>query len=196
MSTDAQVIANRSNALASTGPVTSEGKTRVSRNALVSGLFSTTDFVHSDEQEIYAEFCAAYEADLSPGGAIQRTLAAEILHAAWRLRRCSTIEAAMKLRDGDFRNEKTQISVDRARTAAHRIFTRSLNELRKVQAERRLRAKSVPEPVFTKQTQSDAPAVPGSVLAIPRSAQCTCGSGIKYKRCCGKDAPPVLGKAA
>ncbi len=26
----------------------------------------------------------------------------------------------------------------------------------------------------------------------PRSAPCPCGSGEKYKRCCGKDAPPVL----
>lgn len=26
---------------------------------------------------------------------------------------------------------------------------------------------------------------------IPRNAPCTCGSGEKHKRCCGKDAPPV-----
>lgn len=26
----------------------------------------------------------------------------------------------------------------------------------------------------------------------PRSAPCPCGSGEKFKRCCGKDAPPVL----
>ena len=32
--------------------------------------------------------------------------------------------------------------------------------------------------------------------SIPRNAQCPCGSGEKYKRCCGKDAPPVLGRAA
>jgi hypothetical protein len=31
---------------------------------------------------------------------------------------------------------------------------------------------------------------------IPRSAPCPCGSREKYKRCCGKNAPPVLGKAA
>jgi hypothetical protein len=30
----------------------------------------------------------------------------------------------------------------------------------------------------------------------PRNAQCPCGSGIKYKRCCGQGAPPVLNKAA
>ena len=31
---------------------------------------------------------------------------------------------------------------------------------------------------------------------IARNSACPCGSGAKYKRCCGKNAPPVLGKAA
>jgi SEC-C motif len=30
----------------------------------------------------------------------------------------------------------------------------------------------------------------------PRNAPCRCGSGAKYKRCCGKNAAPVLGRAA
>jgi len=37
---------------------------------------------------------------------------------------------------------------------------------------------------------------PAAPKLIPRNAQCPCGSGTKYKRCCGKDAPPVLNKAA
>ena len=31
---------------------------------------------------------------------------------------------------------------------------------------------------------------------IPRNAPCPCKSGDKYKRCCGKEAPPVLYQAA
>lgn len=31
---------------------------------------------------------------------------------------------------------------------------------------------------------------------IPRNAPCPCNSGDKYKRCCGKEAPPVLYQAA
>ena len=31
---------------------------------------------------------------------------------------------------------------------------------------------------------------------IPRNAPCPCKSGGKYKRCCGKEAPPVLNTAA
>ena len=41
---------------------------------------------------------------------------------------------------------------------------------------------------FTKQTQSAA----GPAASIGRNSPCTCGSGIKFKRCCGKGAPPVL----
>ncbi len=184
MATQSQLIANRSNAQASTGPVTAEGKSRVSRNAITSGLFSSTDFVLPDEREIYAEFCAAYEADLAPVGAIEQTYAAEIIHAAWRLRRCSTLEAA---------GEHNPDSIDRARTAAFRIFTRSLTELRKIQTRR---AVEHPAPPITKQTQS-APALPAAPIALtPRGAPCTCGSGLKFKRCCGKDAPPLLHLAA
>jgi hypothetical protein len=32
--------------------------------------------------------------------------------------------------------------------------------------------------------------------ATPRNALCPCGSGAKYKRCCGKNAPPVLNTRA
>jgi hypothetical protein len=39
------------------------------------------------------------------------------------------------------------------------------------------------------------PAQPGSFCKTPRNAQCPCGSGQKHKRCCGRNAPPVL-KAA
>ena len=31
---------------------------------------------------------------------------------------------------------------------------------------------------------------------IPRNALCPCSSGEKYKRCCGRNSPPVLQKAA
>jgi uncharacterized protein YecA (UPF0149 family) len=43
-----------------------------------------------------------------------------------------------------------------------------------------------------KQTQSQ----PEKSVLIPRSAPCPCKSGQKYKRCCGKNARPVLFRAA
>jgi hypothetical protein len=46
------------------------------------------------------------------------------------------------------------------------------------------------------QNIQDAPlpaAESASNVQIPRNAPCPCGSNDKYKRCCGKSAPPVLG---
>ena len=240
MATQAQILANRANAHQSTGPATSEGKSRCSRNAITSGLFSKTDYISHDESEIYAEFCDAYAADIRPMGAIEHTLAAEIIHAAWRLRRCSELESAGDPTDAPT-FEKLQNSIERARSSALRIFHRSLSELRRLQTERHMRDKlagpagdapelgvasckavesflrptessmeaalqqylAVPPGVFTKQTQFEResghaahePRIEQASL-IARSAPCSCGSGLKYKRCCGKDAPPVLSRAA
>jgi hypothetical protein len=46
--------------------------------------------------------------------------------------------------------------------------------------------------------EPDAPVTPFCKpgTATPRNAPCPCGSGDKYKRCCGKNAPPVLNLAA
>jgi hypothetical protein len=50
-------------------------------------------------------------------------------------------------------------------------------------------AESVPEAASTtKRTQSEP-------TQIPRSQPCPCGSGVKYKRCCGRNAPAVLNSA-
>jgi uncharacterized protein YecA (UPF0149 family) len=43
-----------------------------------------------------------------------------------------------------------------------------------------------------KQTQSQPDQAQAKRASIPRSAACPCKSGEKYKRCCGKNAPPVL----
>ena len=48
---------------------------------------------------------------------------------------------------------------------------------------------AAPQADSAKRTQSDPP-------PTPRGAPCPCGSGEKYKRCCGENAPPVLSRAA
>src|SRR4051812_41874724 len=117
MSSAAQALANRANAQASTGPVTEEGKARSSRNATTLGLFSTTAFVAPHERETYKEFCAAWNMKLSPTGAIEKTIAGEVIHAAWRLERCRNIEASMHVED-QAELDRVQASIDRARATA------------------------------------------------------------------------------
>ena len=249
MATAAQINANRMNAQASTGPVTDQGKSRSSRNSLASGLFSRADFVLEHERPEYEFFCDAHQTELAPEGIIEQTLVAEIIHAAWTLRRCRVIRGKMNPhRDHDGTMATIDASVYRARATAERAFHRCCAELRKAQTERHLRAKlpadagdpaalglascrevdaflkekpaaasaaanllrqvlapppnaersqSEPAPEETeisvaKRSQSE----PAAEVQIPRGAPCPCGSGEKFKRCCGRTAPPVLSMAA
>ena len=45
-------------------------------------------------------------------------------------------------------------------------------------------------------TCQEAAETPEETAPTPRNAACPCNSGEKYKRCCGKGAPSVLGRAA
>ena len=134
MSTTAQILANRQNAELSCGPVTVAGKARVSQNATKFGLFSVANFVRPEEQRIFNEFESGYSAELSPASPLEQTLAREIIHAAWRLRRCASLEVAPPENLADEELDRLQISIDRARSAAQRTFHRSLKELRRLQA--------------------------------------------------------------
>ena len=143
MATEAQIAANRRNAQSSTGPGTVEGKARVSRNAAIFGIYSTGDVVRPEEQDIYDLFCEGFQQDLAPKGAMETTLAAEIIHAAWRLRRCTEAESAIEF-PGEGKAD-AQHSIDRARTQALRHFQRATAELRRIQTERQIRNETVPE---------------------------------------------------
>ena len=217
MATTAQILANRQNAEKSSGPVTIAGKARVSQNATKLGLFSVANFVRPEERDIFNEFETGYMLELSPATPLEQTLAREIVHAAWRLRRCASLEVAPPDNLTDEELDRLQISIDRARSAAQRTFHRSLKELRRLQSghlepavlmleqakamdallkkdfdDRQRQLTANPEHNSAKQTQSE----PAKTASIPRSAPCPCKSGEKYKRCCGKNAPPVLSNAA
>lgn len=232
MATEAQLAANRRNAQSSTGPRTDAGKTRASRNALTFGIYSAGDFVRPEDSGIYPLFCESFRKSLRPKGAFEQTLAAEIIHAAWRLRRCAALES--ETQNDPLLDPVNARTVDRARAEAQRHLLRATAELRRLQTDRQLRveclspgfdqtklgglasmkdmqstlaikqtldgadamaqiirATTPPAPV-TKRTQS----APPESAPIPRGAPCPCGSGQKYKRCCGQSAPAVLQTAA
>ncbi|MDQ1473826.1 MAG: motif [Bryobacterales bacterium] len=118
-------------------------------------------------------------------------LATEVIRAAWRLRRCTEVEAALAAKttgdDPMLDNDllRTQTAVDRARSQAHGIMRRSLADLRRLQAEQ----PAIETPAKQTQPKSDDAPVSGSEVA--RNALCPCGSGQKYKRCCGRNAPAI-----
>jgi len=141
MSTQEQIQANIRNSQKSSGPTSPEGKAASSRNHLINGLYTRTDFVMPEETDIYQLFCDDMHGSCDAGDAIEQCLAAEIASAAWRLRRCN-------LADGDVAQhcvidplldatlEKQIRSIERARSHSTSVFHRSLNQLRKLQKER------------------------------------------------------------
>jgi len=90
--------AARINGARSKGPVTEEGKRRSSLNAIKHGLTASRDktFVCQNESQatwdgIYHDLVALYE----PVGELELDLVADLAHARWRVRRCSTIETGI-----------------------------------------------------------------------------------------------------
>jgi hypothetical protein len=220
MSTEAQILANRVNAEHSTGPRTEEGKAASSRNRLTLGLFTQRDFIQAGEQEEHTRLTAALWAELNPQTVLEQTYATAIISATWRLRRCSQIEDNMSeyIHGDPMENgfgDTIQKPVDRARSQAFNRLQRSTAELRRLQTDRALRhhlADSNERDLVSYQqivstlTQAkrakilpfhpDSPELASNCQtpeSTPRNAPCPCGSGQKYKRCCGEDAPPVLG---
>ncbi len=199
MSTPAQIAANIANAQSSTGPRTEAGKAASSKNSVTHGLYSG-DFIRPGEESAYETRRAKLFEELAPIGTLEETYVDEIHRATWRLRRCGEVEShlVIGLDDGsgyifdpmetaNVAAANVQKSVDRARAQAHRILHKCTAELRRLQAERRIEKTTA-----TKQTQ------PQSIetgIEIARSAQCPCNSGQKYKRCCGRSAPPILNAA-
>ena len=196
-----------------------------SQNALTHGLFAARDFIRQGEEPEYAEILQSVTAQLLPDGIIEQTFAAEIVGATWRLRRCRMVEQSLSADATldpmtDEGLDKQQKSVDRARAQSHNILRRSLAELRKLQTERAAREQAAEyrkrddrelmESLLEQLAEdSDADDPVGQISDLPteipfcnsaeptpRNAPCPCGSGVKYKRCCGQGAPPVLNKAA
>lgn len=266
MSTSAQLTANALNAQASSGPVTSGGKSNSARNALKLGLFTMEDFVLPHETAEYTDHSTRLWAYISPANPMEEAFAAEIVSATWSLRRCRRVEADLSLTaaaDPFTHNDESalriQTSVERARSQANNTLRRSTAELRRLQTDRVIRDEifydqpvpndaglasygHVANALVTNERHSllamkveerkleaalnaplpnqsgpaalpqpaDKPAQTSKLASFcktaepsdkpapttPRNAPCPCQSGMKFKRCCGKDAPAVLGKAA
>jgi hypothetical protein len=157
MSTAAQIAANTINAQSSTGARTEAGHAASSINATRNGLFARRDFVRPGEEEAYARDRDALAESLAPLGPLECSLVDEIHTAIWRLRRCGQVEANLTIvlddgrayifdpmETGNAAAEKTQLSVDRARSQAHRLLHKCTAELRKLQTERQYRNESLP----------------------------------------------------
>ena len=93
MISEAKLEANRVNAEKSTGPVTPEGKSNSSMNALKHGLRARKAILLPNEtEEDYMVVRKAMLYDLDPRGMAECIIADIVIDSAWRLRRIPTFE--------------------------------------------------------------------------------------------------------
>jgi hypothetical protein len=92
MATEAQVLANRQNALKSTGPRTLSGKQKVSQNALLHGLSANQAVINTENRGDFELYCDTILDELEPVGAMETILAERIISLSWRLKRAVLIQ--------------------------------------------------------------------------------------------------------
>jgi len=94
MATQAQILANRSNAQKSTGPRTPEGKAVVSQNAVKHGLCGREVLVQGEDPGEFECYRERRLAELDPAGEVESDLAERIVGLSWRLKRAERFQAA------------------------------------------------------------------------------------------------------
>ena len=90
-----QIEANQKNVLKSTGPLSEQGRSVVSRNAVKHGILSTRVYCEDEERELYEDFFRTMIRNLNPQGSFESFLSEKIISTAWRLRRVLQVETLM-----------------------------------------------------------------------------------------------------
>jgi hypothetical protein len=153
MATTAQIDANRVNAQLSTGPRSVEGKAASSRNSFKLGITAQSMIIPGEDPAALDQLTADYQQHFQPVGVVEADLLETIVRAVWMIRRYDRIETAVinsrlaALKDTehalgavfiqDSQNGDTLVKIFRRRQAAQRDRNRAMDELRRLQAERR-----------------------------------------------------------
>src|SRR5205085_855884 len=83
-----KVLANRANALKSTGPTTPAGKAASSRNALKHGVLSWQPvLIPGESPAVWREFARDIVLQLAPQGPVEAMYAGRVALLLWRLQR-------------------------------------------------------------------------------------------------------------
>lgn len=93
---DARTLANRANSLLSTGPCTSEGKARVSMNAVKTGLTGRVVLLPTDDAIAYRRHLDRHFSEFAPVTDKEKTLVQFIADTEWRLLRIAPLEAGIQ----------------------------------------------------------------------------------------------------
>lgn len=83
------------NGARSRGPVSPEGKTISSRNAVRHGLLSNTIVLSNEDDTLFEELCALLVNRFDPGDEAEMSLVEDLAASCWRLRRTCAIEKSI-----------------------------------------------------------------------------------------------------
>jgi hypothetical protein len=173
MATQPQLAANIVNAQLSTGPRTAEGRQTIARNAVRHGMFTCLDRLHPADQALvevaYDTFRATYP---QPDAELW---VRELALAWFRRDRARALAAPLYSCDDD----DSLRALDRFHRW-ERHFTRDIDKMLKLLNS----IPQTPECEIDKTNPIPAPATAPQSLNSP----CRCGSGLKFKRCCGATA--------
>jgi hypothetical protein len=92
---DAQLAANRANALLSTGPTSTAGLKKVSFNAVKTALTGRTVLLEGDDSTAYQSLLNAQIKDFEPIGTRETALVQSLTDILWRLDRIPALEQAL-----------------------------------------------------------------------------------------------------
>lgn len=92
MATNLQILANRENAVHSTGPRTAEGKSRSAANASRHSLTGAFTVLSSESQADYDAMLAGYAAEVQPQSQHEHFLVAQLAQSRWRILRVARLE--------------------------------------------------------------------------------------------------------
>jgi SEC-C motif len=177
-----------------------------------------------DTKTAFREHIEAFRKELTPATPLENLFADEIIHCAWRLRHCdpdddrtlTTVHRILKNSITELRRLQTERQIRAELTpeitpiglADYRALLAASNA--KARHELSVRqpgtqdtaAKVIDNPLpptpenWVRFAENQKTEIEPDAKAIARNAQCPCKSGEKYKRCCGRNAPPLLRKAA
>ncbi|MBI5083446.1 MAG: SEC-C domain-containing protein [Acidobacteria bacterium] len=187
MASDAQTTANQANALLSTGPRTEAGRAASSRNAVRHGFNSSTPVVAEDELAEFEELRSSWLRRVRPVTNFQLDTVDRLVHHAWTLRRIERLQREALAAGNPFLDPESARTFDRLHRYQRdheRAYYRAFEELQKA-AEVIAADSAPPDP-------GPAAEQPAGTNPISRSAPCPCGSGLKFKRCCGQNAPGLF----
>jgi len=165
MATQAQITANRLNALKSKGPVTPEGKQAVRFNALKTGIDATQIIIRGESPEEFEAFAQALRDTWHPADLVESAFVDRLIHNSWRLDRLRIAEAqiwdrAVAAGGTDFgeafeRTEKLLGRLQRQLASIERSLSQATRDLERLQAARAKAEAQLPKPLapVTKQSQ-------------------------------------------